>query len=217
VDGALLELSGLTWESDGTRRGLTPAHLTVGAGETAVVAAADSAEAELFTDILLNLDGKYPAGDSTIRVGDKDVTEELPEDREIGLVPAGGALLPHLTVERNLVLTAREGLPPSHVRAKIRFKAGRMGIEGFLRSRPDELAHDELLTIAVVRVLCRRLIPKVLLIEDRKGHGPCHAAVGAAERLAPRMARLVVTDDRTRVASLAAPARSWEITNVTEP
>ncbi|MEV1290467.1 ATP-binding cassette domain-containing protein [Micromonospora sp. NPDC049679] len=37
-----------------------------------------------------------------IRVGERDVTDLPPARRQIGYVPAGGALLPHLTVRRNI-------------------------------------------------------------------------------------------------------------------
>lgn len=37
-----------------------------------------------------------------IRIGERDVTDLPPARRQIGYVPAGGALLPHLTVRKNI-------------------------------------------------------------------------------------------------------------------
>ncbi|WP_433437050.1 ATP-binding cassette domain-containing protein [Nonomuraea sp. CA-141351] len=203
----LLELSGLTWETRGTRRGLPPGPLTVDSGSTAVVVAADCAEADTFTDILLGLE---MPDDGLIRVGGEEVTMRLPVDRKIGLVPAGAGLLPHLTVEQNLSFAA-----VSLTRGSVAYMAKQAKIEGFLRSRPHELAHDERLDIAVARA---RLLPiRVVVVEDRTGYGPCHAAVSAALRTNPDLAVLVVADDRTRVASLASPSRFWEIADVPEP
>ncbi|SDI53840.1 ATP-binding cassette domain-containing protein [Nonomuraea jiangxiensis] len=209
----LLELIGLTWEIRGIRRGLDRDPLTVGPGDTAVVVAAGPAEADAFTDLLLGLE--MPVG-GRIKVGGQEITMRLPAEREVGLVPAGAGLLPHLTVEQNLALAARDGLAPL-VHGRIAFMARRMDIQGFLRSRPHELAHDERLNVALARALCRLLPVKVLVIEDRTGCGPCHAAVSAALRTDPSLAVLVVTDDRTRVASLASPAHFWETADAVEP
>jgi ABC-type thiamine transport system ATPase subunit len=214
VDVPLLELSGLTWETHGTRRGLVPDPLTVDPGRAAVVVAADSGDADAFTDLLLGLE--MPVG-GRIRIGDQEITMRLPAEREIGLVPAGAGLLPHLTVEKNLALAARDDLAPSFVHGRVAFMARRMDIQHFLQSRPHELAHDERLSVALARALCRLLPVKVMVVEDRTGCGPCHAAVSAALGTDPSLAVLVVTDDRTRVASLASPSRFWEIADVAEP
>ncbi|MEQ4714788.1 ATP-binding cassette domain-containing protein [Nonomuraea sp. B19D2] len=191
-----------------------PDPLTVDSGRTAVVVAADSAEADTFTDILVGLE---MPDDGQIRLGGQEITMRLPAEREVGLVPAGAGLLPHLTVEQNLTLAARDDLAPSFVHGRVAFMARRMDIRGFLRSRPHELAHDERLSVALARALCRLLPVKVMVIEDRTGCGPCHAAVSAALRADPSLAVLVVADDRTRVASLASPSRFWEIADVPEP
>ncbi|MEV0228079.1 ATP-binding cassette domain-containing protein [Nonomuraea sp. NPDC050786] len=210
----LLELSGLTWQTRGTSRRLGPKSLTVGSGHTAVVVAADSAEADTFTDILLGLE---MPDDGRIRLDGQEITMWLPSEREIGLVPAGAGLLPHLTVEQNLMLAARDDLPPSFLHSRVAYIAKRMDIHGFLRSRPHELAHDERLGVALVRALCRKRPPKVMVIEDRAGFGPCHAAVSAARRADRNLPVLVVADDRTRVASLPSPSSYREIDDVPAP
>lgn len=102
---ALLRIDGLSWEAGGRRRGVPPGPLSVGSGQTAVIVAGDTAEAEVLADILLGLDWRFRG---KISVNGQEITMRPPEEREIGLVPAGGGLLPQLTVERNLVLAARE-------------------------------------------------------------------------------------------------------------
>ncbi|WP_336213841.1 ATP-binding cassette domain-containing protein [Nonomuraea sp. LPB2021202275-12-8] len=210
----LLELEGLDWEVNGRRRGVPPGPLAVRSGQTAVIAAGDAGEAGMLTDILLGLDWRFRG---RIRVSGQEITMRLPEERQIGLVPAGGGLLPHLTVEKNLVLTARDKRGSSDVRGRVGFMAEQMGIEGFLHTRPHELAHDERLAVALARVLCMHRPVKVVLVEDHTGSGPCHAAVSAAMGTDPSLAVVVVTDDRTRVASLASPALFWEVANVDQP
>jgi ABC-type thiamine transport system ATPase subunit len=214
ADVPLLEIDGLTWETHGLRRRLSPDPLTLDPGQTAVVVARGPADADAFTDLLLGLE--MPVG-GRIGLGGQEITMRLPAEREVGLVPAGAGLLPHLTVERNLALAARDDLAPSFVQGRIAFMARRMDIQGFLRSRPHELAHDERLSVALARVLCRPLPVKVVVIEDRTGCGPCHGAVSGALGADPGLAVLVVTDDGTRVASLASPSCIWEIADVDEP
>ncbi|MBE1589758.1 ATP-binding cassette domain-containing protein [Nonomuraea angiospora] len=210
----LLELSGLAWQAHGTRRALAPDPLTVGPGRTAVVVAAGCAEADAFTDILVGLE---MPDDGQIRIHGQEITMRLPAEREIGLIPAGAGLLPHLTVEQNLALTARDDQASPPIRGMVAYMAKKTDIQGFLRSRPHELAHDERLHVALARALCRRTAVKVMVVEDRTGCGPCHAAVSAALGTDPSLAVLVVTDDRTRVASLASPSRFWEIADAPDP
>ncbi|MEV0383365.1 ATP-binding cassette domain-containing protein [Nonomuraea sp. NPDC050643] len=210
----LLELSGLAWGAHGRLRGIAPDPLTVDSGRTAVVVAGGAAEADAFIDILLGLE--MPAG-GRISVGGQEITMRLPAEREIGLVPAGAGLLPHMTVAKNLALAARYGLAPPFVHGRVEFMARRMGIHSHLSAKPHQLGHEERLNVALARALCRLLPVKAMVIEDRTGYGPCHAAVSAALRADPGLAVVVVTDDRTRVASLASPSHLWEIADVAEP
>ncbi|MFG1946409.1 ATP-binding cassette domain-containing protein [Nonomuraea sp. NPDC048826] len=209
----LVRVDGLRWESGGRRRGVTPDPLAVRSGQTAVLVAGDAVEADLVADFLVGLSWRH---DGVIAIGGQRVTQETWE-REIGLVPAGAGLLPHLTVEKNLVLTAVDRRARASVRGRVAYMARRMQIEGFLRARPHELAHDERLAVALTRVLCRHRPVKLVVVEDRAGYGPCHAAVSAALSADPDLAVLVITDDRTRVASLAPPELFWRAADRQEP
>ncbi|GAA4531304.1 hypothetical protein GCM10023096_73210 [Nonomuraea ferruginea] len=205
----LVRVKGLHWEADGRPRGLTPDPLAVRSGQTAVLVAHDAEEADLVADFLLGLSWGH---DGVITIGGEQVTQATWE-REIGLVPAGAGLLPHLTVEKNLVLTSFDERASARVQGRVAYMARRTQIEGFLHARPHELAHDERLAVALTRVLCRHRPVKVVVIEDRTGFGPCHAAVSAALSADPGLAVLVITDDRTRVASLAPPTLFWDVTD----
>ncbi|MBB5776827.1 ATP-binding cassette domain-containing protein [Nonomuraea jabiensis] len=188
--------------------------MTVDSGHTAVVVAADCAEADAFTDILIGLE--MPEN-GEIRLDGDEVTRWLPAERGIGLIPAGAGLLPHLTVEQNLFLTARDDHASPPFRGVVAYMVNKTDIHGFLRSRPHELAHDERLHVALARALCRRTAVKVMVVEDRTGCDPCHAAVSAALATDPDLAVLVVTDDRTRVASLASPSRFRKVVDAPHP
>jgi 2-aminoethylphosphonate transport system ATP-binding protein len=204
VNGLRLQLHGLAWERGGRRRGLKPGPLVAEAGRTAVVVAADPADAEAFTDVVLGL--AWPLT-GAIRLADREITTLSPEERGIGLVPAGGCLSPHLTIEQNIAFGLRKNR--SDRRRHVVFEADRLKIGG-LRLRPHDLSPDERLRVAVARAMCGSPLPNAMVIEDRTGRPPCDAAVSAMRNY-PAVPVLVVSDDSARVATLASPAALWEV------
>lgn len=80
-----------------TRRPITFSVEVPAGGMTAVVAP-DGAGTELARVVV----GLEPARGGRIHVGRAEVTRRPPGRRNIGYVPAGGGLLPHLTVRQNI-------------------------------------------------------------------------------------------------------------------
>ncbi|SDZ16932.1 ABC transporter [Micromonospora pattaloongensis] len=90
---ATLQLDGLT-----VAAAMEPVTLRVAAGDAmALVAppAIGTTVARVTAGLTAPLSGR-------IRVGERDVTDLPPPKRQIGYVPAGAALLPHLTVRKNI-------------------------------------------------------------------------------------------------------------------
>jgi len=74
-----------------------------------------------------------------------DVTGLMPWERRAVLLSQRPVLLPHLTVEGNLVLAAESrGLRGGEARAEARRVARLLGIEGLLSRRPGELSGGQL-------------------------------------------------------------------------
>ncbi|WP_214105125.1 ATP-binding cassette domain-containing protein [Acrocarpospora catenulata] len=206
--GLQLQLDGLSWEHDGDHRALKPDQLIVEAGETAVVLAGDAADAGTFTDVLL---GQAWPLRGRIRIAGSEITSLPTEDRGIALVPAGGGLFPHLTVEQNIGFGTRRHRRDGFQRGRVNYVAGRLSLQGFLGWRPYELSPDERLRVALARAMCRWHAARAVVIEDRAGYTPCHAAVSESLKAYPDLPVLVVSDDRHRVETLRAPNRSWEV------
>jgi ABC-type thiamine transport system ATPase subunit len=208
----LLEINGLIWEAHGVRRRLSPDPLTLGENKVAVVVARDFAVGEAFTDVLLGL--AQPVAGQILLDG-KDITGMPTAEREIGLVPAGGGLLPHLTVRRNLELAAHasNGFAPVSP-GYIGHVTKRLHIEGRMGDKPHELGHEERLTVALARVLCRPVTTKAVVVEDRKGWESCDGAVKRAMDEDHKLTVLIVTDDNTTVANYASSSDLLEITDV---
>ncbi|GAA4488705.1 hypothetical protein GCM10023191_018420 [Actinoallomurus oryzae] len=156
--------------------------MTVESGQVAVVLTETSAAASL-ADVLLGL--AIP-DKGTVWAGDRDVTGLPPGRRGVALVPAGGGLLPHLTVERNVQYAGGDA---SRWMRRLR-------LEGIGRLRPHELSPVQRLQVALARALSTE--PAAVVFEDRARHVPCRTAVTEARRHA---AVLVIADSETRGAA----------------
>jgi ABC-type sulfate/molybdate transport systems ATPase subunit len=159
--------------------------LSIESGGVAVVHTAGPSAAVL-ADVILGL---APPERGSIQVGDRDVTALPAGRRGIALVPAGGGLLPHLTVERNVEYAGGDSARWMR----------RLRLEGIGRFRPHELSPVQRLQVALARALS--IEPAAVLLEDRAGQVPCRTAVAEASLHA---AVLVITDSAERGATLLA-------------
>jgi ABC-type thiamine transport system ATPase subunit len=170
--------------------------VTVESGDVAVVVTGRRAAVSL-ADVLLGL--ALP-DEGAVHVGGRDVTGLPPGRRGVALVPAGGGLLPHLTVERNVEYAG--GDAPRWMR--------RLRLEGIARFRPHELSPVQRLQVALARALSTE--PAAVVFEDRAGQVPCRTAVADARGHA---AVLVITDSEARGAALGGVVRPVEVSDAT--
>ena len=187
-----LRLHGLVWHAHGLRLRLD---LAVDSGEVAVVAAEPRVGTAL-ADVVIGL---APPLSGTVHRDGRDVTGVPAGMRGIVLVPAGGGLLPHLTVERNIAY----GGDRAHALDRIRD----LHMEGIRRMRPHELSPMQRLEVAVARALCHEGEPVAMVFEDRADQVPYGTAVETAR--AHGAAVLVITD-LERGAALDGAARPEE-------
>lgn len=180
-----LRVSELVWEVAGARYRLDPADLPVAEGTVAAVVAEPPAVAEPgqvlapLADILVGL-APVPAGGTVSSGG-----------RPVALVPAGGALLPHLTVARNIAYGLPRDAAAAHSRdARVRHLEKRFHLEGALGLRPHRLSPEQRLRVAFARALCAG--PAAVVVEDRTGEVPCDITAGLAA--SENVAVLVLTD-----------------------
>ncbi|WP_158554058.1 ATP-binding cassette domain-containing protein [Micromonospora deserti] len=137
-----------------------PVTLDVAAGATAALAASPrvgTAVARVVAGLAAPVSGR-------ILVGDRDVTDLPPLRRRIGYVPAGGALLPHLTVRRNISYGQRK-------RERVRDVADdwaatvvdRLELALTLELRPHQLSDAQRFRVAVARAMA--CLPEVLVVD----------------------------------------------------
>jgi ABC-type sugar transport system ATPase subunit len=100
-----------------------------------------------------------------IFIGDRDVTNLPPEQRDIGFVFQNHALYPHLTVEENLGFPLRlRSVARGEISRRVHEMAMLLQLGSFLSRRPSELSGGEAQRVALGRALIRE--PAALLMDE---------------------------------------------------
>lgn len=131
------------------------------------------------------------------------VTSLPPGHRGIALVPAGGGLFPHLTVERNAGYALAGTGTRDQRRAQVDEALGLLELTSLRKLRPDELSAEQRLRAAVARAMCLPDGAVAMVIEDC-GTAACRAAITTAA--GQELAVVVITGTEGRVADLGGPA-----------
>ena len=105
-----------------------------------------------------------PSGGS-IHIGDRDVTNVAPQDRDVAMVFQGYALYPHLNVHDNMAFPLKmRGQNKATRTAKVREIAALVGLSEKLERLPSELSGGERQRVAMGRAIVRQ--PKVFLFDE---------------------------------------------------
>lgn len=122
------------------------------------------------TTLLRTIAGLLEPDEGRVLVGGRDVTRKPPWERGVALVQQVPGLLPHLTVEENIILAAetRAGLSRSEAREEARRLAAMLGIEDVLDRRPGGLSGGQLQRAAIAVALATRA--GVLLLDEPLSH-----------------------------------------------
>ncbi|MFO7591816.1 MAG: ABC transporter ATP-binding protein [Acidimicrobiia bacterium] len=100
-----------------------------------------------------------------IRLGDQDVTDVEPKNRDIAMVFQSYALYPHMTVERNIEFPLKSRNVPREERATLVADAGKtLGLEELMKRKPAELSGGQRQRVALARAIVRR--PQAFLMDE---------------------------------------------------
>ena len=100
-----------------------------------------------------------------ILIGDRDVTDVQPKDRDIAMVLQNYALYPHMTVHDNMGFALKiAGTPKAEIDKRVREAAKILGLTEYLDRKPKALSGGQRQRVAMGRAIVRK--PKVFLMDE---------------------------------------------------
>lgn len=148
-----------------------------------------------------------PSG-GRITIGDRDVTNLPPYERNIGMVVQNYALFPHMRVDENVAFGLRaRGAPEGLVRTRVPECLAMVGMSAYARRYPRELSGGQQQRVAIARALATR--PQVLLLDEPLSALDAQIRRSMLDELAklhrdlPNLTVLYVTHDQTEALTLA--------------
>ena len=101
----------------------------------------------------------------TISIGDREVNNVLPKDRDIAMVFQNYALYPHMSVYENMAFGLKlRKFPKAEIDTRVREAAAMLGLEPLLDRQPKALSGGQRQRVAVGRAIVRK--PKVFLFDE---------------------------------------------------
>ena len=111
------------------------------------------------------LAGLEDVNSGRILIGDRDVTDVQPKDRDIAMVFQNYALYPHMTVHDNMGFALKiAGTPKDEIDARVREAARVLGLTEYLDRKPKALSGGQRQRVAMGRAIVRK--PKVFLMDE---------------------------------------------------
>jgi multiple sugar transport system ATP-binding protein len=100
-----------------------------------------------------------------LRIGDKEVNDETPKERDIAMVFQNYALYPHMTVAENIGFALKlRKLPKDQLNAKVKEAAEILGLTDWLDRKPGQLSGGQRQRVAMGRAIVRE--PSVFLMDE---------------------------------------------------
>ena len=100
-----------------------------------------------------------------IRIGERDVTDVPPKDRDIAMVFQNYALYPHMTVQQNMAFSLKMAKVPTEERNKRVQEAARiLGLTEYLDRKPKALSGGQRQRVAMGRAIVRQ--PQVFCMDE---------------------------------------------------
>ena len=117
------------------------------------------------TTTLRMIAGLETVTSGTIEIGNQDVTQTLPQNRDVSMVFQSYALYPHKTVRGNLRFPlGKTGLSDDEKERKVEDVAALLEIDDLLQKDPDQLSGGQKQRVAVGRTIIRE--PRAFLLDE---------------------------------------------------
>ena len=127
-----------------------------------------------------------------IYIGDRDVTDLPPKDRDIAMVFQNYALYPHMTVADNMGFALKmQNVPKADRQKRVLEAAKLLGLEEFLTRKPKNLSGGQRQRVAMGRAIVRD--PQVFLMDEPLSNLDAKLRVQTRTQIAALQSRLGVT------------------------
>ena len=127
-----------------------------------------------------------------ILIGDRDVTDVQPKDRDIAMVFQNYALYPHMTVADNMGFALKiAGTPKAEIRQRVEEAAKILDLSQYLDRKPKALSGGQRQRVAMGRAIVRQ--PQVFLMDEPLSNLDAKLRVQTRTQIASLQRRLGVT------------------------
>ena len=127
-----------------------------------------------------------------ILIGDRDVTDVPPKDRDIAMVFQNYALYPHMTVADNMGFALKiAGTPKAEIRKRVEDAAAILDLTEYLDRKPKALSGGQRQRVAMGRAIVRS--PQVFLMDEPLSNLDAKLRVSTRTQIASLQRRLGVT------------------------
>jgi multiple sugar transport system ATP-binding protein len=138
------------------------------------------------------LAGLEEVNSGSITIGDRDVTDLPPKDRDIAMVFQNYALYPHMTVADNMGFALKmANVPKAERQQRVLDAAKLLGLEEFLNRKPKALSGGQRQRVAMGRAIVRN--PQVFLMDEPLSNLDAKLRVSTRTQIGALQARLGVT------------------------
>jgi multiple sugar transport system ATP-binding protein len=111
------------------------------------------------------LAGLEEVNEGKIFIGDRDVTNLAPKDRDIAMVFQSYALYPHMTVRQNMGFALQiAGMPKAEIEQRVQEAARILDLEPYLDRKPKAMSGGQRQRVAMGRAIVRK--PQVFLMDE---------------------------------------------------
>ncbi|MFE9427092.1 ABC transporter ATP-binding protein [Kitasatospora sp. NPDC006697] len=138
------------------------------------------------------LAGLEDVNGGAIRIGDRDVTNLPPKDRDIAMVFQNYALYPHMSVADNMGFALKiAGVNKAEIRKKVEEAAKILDLTEYLDRKPKALSGGQRQRVAMGRAIVRE--PQVFLMDEPLSNLDAKLRVSTRTQIASLQRRLGIT------------------------
>jgi multiple sugar transport system ATP-binding protein len=128
----------------------------------------------------------------SIHIGDRDVTDLPPKERDIAMVFQNYALYPHMTVAENMGFALKiAGVNKTEIASRVADAAKILDLEPYLERKPKALSGGQRQRVAMGRAIVRK--PQVFLMDEPLSNLDAKLRVSTRTQIASLQRRLGVT------------------------